>query len=68
MYLAIGFSSEHEGFCASREVETENAQEVADFLFKEFGLYFDQILLTKNDADCPSVEHHWNLDRNYETK
>lgn len=67
MYLAIGFSSE-QGFCASREVETENAQEVADFLLKEFGLYFDQILLAKNDADSPSIEHHWNLDRDYEAK
>lgn len=65
MYLAIGFSSEHEGFCASRGVETDITQEVANSLYDNFGIYFDQILLVINDADCPTVKHHWQLDRDY---
>lgn len=65
MYLAIGFVIEHEGFVASRKVNDTNPQKVADQLHKEFGLYLDQILLVKNDEDCPTVVHHWSIDKDY---
>jgi hypothetical protein len=64
--LAIGFSAEHEGFCASRYVEKENAQNVAEYLNKEFGVWFEQILLVKNDDPCPTVVHHYNIDKDYQ--
>lgn len=66
MYLAIGFSGLHEGFCASRDTTSTDAQEVANHLQSEFGVWFEQILLVKNDTDCPSVVHHWTLDRDYQ--
>lgn len=68
MYLAIGFSGEHEGFCASRGVDTTAPQEVADYLNKEFGIYFEQILLVANDVDCPDVVRHWSINKDYQDK
>lgn len=65
MYLAIGFL-ESQGFVGSRNVDTTNPQEVADYLNREFGVYFDRILLVANDDDSPSVVQHWSIDRDYE--
>jgi len=65
MYLAIGFTTLHNGFCGSRAVSSTDPQEVANKLNKEFGIWFEQILLTKNDNDGPVVIHHWNLDRDF---
>ena len=67
-FTAVGFSSEHESFCASRCVNTDVPQEVADYLKLEFGLYFDQILLMKNGDDSPDVVYHWNIDKDYNDK
>jgi hypothetical protein len=60
-FLAIGVSCEHEGFCASNVSEMNDPQIVADSLAKDFGLYFEQILLVQND----SVVHHWNIDKDF---
>lgn len=65
MYTAIGFSSEHEGFCASREVTADDPQEIANFLDNEFGVWFDQILLVVNGENAPEVAKHWNDGKDY---
>lgn len=69
MYTVIGFSAEHEGFCASREVgrevSTDKPQEVANYLENEFGIWFDQILLVVNGENAPEVAKHWNIDKDY---
>ncbi|NDD55186.1 hypothetical protein EBZ39_15205 [bacterium] len=65
-FTAVGFSAEHEGFCASRSVATDVPQSVADYLKVEFGLYFDQILLMKNGDDSPEVVHHWSIGEEYD--
>lgn len=65
MFTAIGFSAEHEGFCASREVSTDKPQEVANYLENEFGIWFDQILLVVNGENAPEVAKHWNIDKDY---
>lgn len=70
-YTAVGFSAEHEGFCAyegfctSRDVTTDDPQSVADYLNKEFGLYFDQILLIKNGKNTPEVLKDWIINQDY---
>lgn len=63
--LAIGFSYEHDGFCGSRLVADYDPQSVADYLFKEFGIWFDQILLVKNDDPSPTVQKHFSINRDY---
>jgi hypothetical protein len=55
MYLAIGFSAEHEGFCGSRTTKSNNANTVEKFMYDEFGVHFDTILLVQND----DVVNHW---------
>ena len=65
MYTAVGFSGEHEGFCASRGVSSSDAQEIANYLKSEFGLWFEQILLMENGTDSPEVVKHWNIDKDY---
>lgn len=70
--LAIGFSAIDEGFAASPLVEKEfdNAQSVSDFLYKEFGIVFDQILVVGCSCHEPSMQpevySHWNLGKDYE--
>lgn len=61
MYLAIGFSAEHEGFCASRTTESNNAASVEKFLYDEFGVHFDTILLVQND----DVVNHWTIGEDF---
>lgn len=63
--LAIGFTTEHEGFCASHLATNADPQSVADYLHSEFGVWFEQILLVKNDDPCPTVVQHWNIDKDY---
>ena len=65
MYTAIGFSIEHEGFCDSMGVMSEDPQTVASSLFARFGIWFEQILLMKNATGGPEVVHHWNLDQDF---
>lgn len=65
MFLAIGINFEHEGFAGSRSIESEDPQIVSNYLEKEFGVLFDQILLVKNDDDCPRIIEHWNIGRDY---
>lgn len=60
--LAIGINFEHQGFAASRVVDSKEPQEVANFLNEEFQIFFDQILVVQNDE----VIEHWNLGEDYE--
>lgn len=66
MFTAIGFSTEHEGFCASTGVVARNPQDVAVALKSQFGIWFEQILLTQNGEDGPEVVEHWNIDKDYQ--
>ena len=65
-YLAIGISCEHEGFAASRSSEADTPQAVAAYLEKQFGIWFEQILLVINDTDCPAVLRHWEIGKDYD--
>jgi len=64
MFLAIGMSFEHEGFAGSRDVESEDPQIVSDYLEKEFGILFDQILLVKNDDITETIRYVESSDTN----
>lgn len=71
--LAIGFSTKDQGFVGSRPIsntdgdsERGSAQVVSDYLYRQFGVVFDQVLVVGPSPEGPEVYSHWNLGKDYE--
>lgn len=71
--LAIGFSTKDGGFVGSNPIsnmdgdsERGSAQVVSDYLYRQFGIVFEQVLVVGPSQQGPEVYGHWNLGRDYE--
>lgn len=60
MPMVVGIKCEGDCFCVSRHWESErfNRLELIDFMNKEFGMEFDQILVFSNDDCLDSFDPH----------
>ena len=67
MFTAVGFTTEGvSGFSGSRPVtNSRDPQAVADQMAREFGTYFEQILVLENGESGPIVTAYWTIDDDY---